>query len=432
MTLQFLAIGDVHLGRPVARIPPWLEERGVSRLQLGPAEALKRAVERALSGSVDAVLFAGDLVDSDNAYFEGYRVLADSVKRLTDANIDVVGVAGNHDHKTLARLADEVPGFTLLGRDGTWETHEIVREEQVLGRIVGWSFPKSHVYHNPMETWVEPEGGPGWIGLLHADLTGSDQGYAPISRSDLEKTSAAAWLLGHVHIPDLRELSADRPIGYLGSLSGLSPKETGWRGAWEVEDRSGSVRLRPVDLAPLLWEKRDLSLEEMSSGESVRGKILDLLRSVREESLRRDGEVLAIGLRVRLQGRTERRAEVLELFHDMDWQGEGLPHSEPLVFLENMIDETRPCLDLNELSGGDDPVAVLAGYLNSLEAGPGSTDWEILAERGRKRFVEVSRRPTWSRLESVSLDTEFVAEVMKSGGWRLIERMLGASREDEL
>ena len=110
----------MHLGRTPSRLPPELHAR-----ELGPAEAWRRTVTAALDHGVKAVLLAGDVVDRDDDFFEAYKALENGVRRLSDAGIDVIGVAGNHDVKVLPRLARHIPQFRLLGEGGTWESCRI-------------------------------------------------------------------------------------------------------------------------------------------------------------------------------------------------------------------------------------------------------------------------------------------------------------------
>ena len=110
-----LAIGDVHLGAACSGLPGEIDSWGVDPAELTPATALRRAVDFAIEKGVDAALFAGDVVDGDNARFEAMAPLEESVRRLLDKGIGVMAVAGNHDFEALPRLAALIDGVTLLG-----------------------------------------------------------------------------------------------------------------------------------------------------------------------------------------------------------------------------------------------------------------------------------------------------------------------------
>ena len=119
--VRLLAIGDVHLGTRPGSLPDDLSESGVDARDLAPAAALEGAVAAAIEHRVDAVLFAGDVVESTNARFEALLPLEAALRRLAEARIRVIAVAGNHDVEALPRLAQRLEGFELLGAGGRWE-----------------------------------------------------------------------------------------------------------------------------------------------------------------------------------------------------------------------------------------------------------------------------------------------------------------------
>ena len=117
-----LAIGDVHLGTKCSGVPDVVSSWGIHLEELTPAAALELSVDLAIEQKVDAVLFAGDVVESTNARFEAMPPLEASARRLLGAGIEVIAVAGNHDVEALPRLASLLDGFTLLGAGGRWES----------------------------------------------------------------------------------------------------------------------------------------------------------------------------------------------------------------------------------------------------------------------------------------------------------------------
>ena len=352
------------------------------------------------------------------------------VARLTGAGIDVVAVAGNHDHETLGRLAEEVEGFRVLGRGGRWETHEIVQGERRVVRIVGWSFPGSLVSINPMTSFVDPPDDLPVVGLLHCDLDGGDSHYAPVRRTDLEATPVAAWLLGHIHVPDRVGLAGDgerpdRPTGYLGSVVGLNPKESGPRGPWLVTLEGGSVELRHLPIAPLRWEREQFSLDGLGPEEGLESVLLQALEDVRGRVAATGEAVEAVGVRLELTGRTERSAEVHRLLETGDWRERILDTGGGVaIFLHRVDDWTRPPVDLDELARGNDPVGLLARRLKLLEAGTGGPDLRDLVDGARQAVRQTASRPTWGRLEPFETAAEDLAGRLLRGGWRLLEKML--------
>ena len=140
-TASILAIGDVHLGTACSGLPDGISAWGVDPADLTPAVALSLSVKFAIERQVDAVLFAGDVVESTNARFEAMLPLERSVRRLLDAGIEVIAVAGNHDVEALPaaqevdRRFQTVGCWRSLGRDHPFQGWNAVRPG---GRLVIW------------------------------------------------------------------------------------------------------------------------------------------------------------------------------------------------------------------------------------------------------------------------------------------------------
>ncbi|RMH04428.1 MAG: hypothetical protein D6702_03315 [Planctomycetota bacterium] len=201
MRARLLFVGDLHLGRRSGILPESLLERGLRPADLGPAAAWRLCCEQAIAEKVDAVVLAGDVVESREDRIEGWSQLEAGVGRLVAAGIPVVGVAGNHDGLVLPALADRIEGFRLLGRGGRWETIELVGPGGPF-RLLGWSFPDQYVTASPLEDLPGDFLGDGpLLGVLHADLDQAGSRYAPVTRAALEATPVDAWFLGHVHAP---------------------------------------------------------------------------------------------------------------------------------------------------------------------------------------------------------------------------------------
>ena len=154
------------------------------------------------------------------------------------------------------------------------------------------------------------------LGVLHCDLDGPPTSpYAPVRRVDLERQSVDAWLLGHVHRPS--DLSGDRPLGYLGSLSALDPGEPGAHGPWRVEvDGPGRVRATQVPLAPMRYEQRALDVSEVGADGALAPEaaleraVLATLAEVAAECDAEDAQAKLVACRLTLKGRTAHHAEL--------------------------------------------------------------------------------------------------------------------------
>jgi len=403
---SILAIGDVHLGTACSGVPDEISSWGIDPGELTPAAALKLSVEFAIEQKLDAVLFAGDVVESTNARFEAMLPLEESIRRLLDAGIQVIAVAGNHDVEALPRLAALIDGFALLGAGGQWEARTITKNQLPVAEVVGWSFGERYVRQSPVaQLLADPLQMPSSpiprIGLLHADLDASGGYFAPIRQAELDNTGYDAWLLGHIHKPSLDNLSASsgsRRSGYLGSLVGLDPSEAGPHGPWILRaPHGGALQMEQVPLAPLRWEHVTVSIDGLEHVEDVPDRLLDeagkIVRRLGESSI----APRALGLRVRLTGASSRYEEVRQRIAAGEWNGLGRVVYGTAVFFNKIIDAMELRLDLAEIAKGDDPAALMAQRLLTLECDDDRS--RTLLEKARAELGAVAREDLWSPVQ---------------------------------
>ena len=415
MPLKLLAIGDMHLGRTPSRLPEELAGSGRSH---GPTEAWNRAVRYAIETDVDVVALAGDLVDQEDDFFEAYRVLREGIKKLTRNEIEVLGIAGNHDVLVLPRLAQELPDFHLLGAGGHWETRQF--DEHLT--LHGWSFPTRIIKESPL-AGHSFERGPGVnLGLLHCDRDQRDSAYAPVSSGELRAAGLDGWLLGHIHRPDT--LTAENPSGYLGSISGLHPGEHGVRGPWRIEIEHGRIAsLEQCALAPLHWQRIDLDLTDIESPEDADGRLLRRVRELEDELQARPQPPLALGLRIRLIGRTHHGGAVADrLVEQTNVAGTHRLDS----FIEKVTVATRLETDLEQLAKrrhGKYP-GQLARRLLLLQRPADDNERRTLLESARRRLESRVDEGRWTGLNRPELDDDSIAEMLADTGIRLLEDLL--------
>jgi DNA repair protein SbcD/Mre11 len=434
-----LAIGDVHLGTACSGVPDEISSWGLDHGELTPAGALKLSVDFAIEEKLDAVLFAGDVVESTNARFEALPPLEDAVRRLLDAGIQVVAVAGNHDVEALPRLAGRIDGFTILGAGGRWESQTIWRNEAAVAEVTGWSFKERMVRQSPVaQLLAQPlerlSPGVPRIGLLHADLDASGGHYAPIRQAELDNSGYDAWLLGHVHKPSLNGQSA-RPCGYLGSLVGLDASETGPHGPWLLRiGDGGALTMAQVPLAPLRWEHVAVSVEGLDHIDDVPDRLLDEAKDL----VRRLGEAgaapRALGLRVRLTGTSPLYDEIRRAIAAGAWSGLGRIVDGCAVFFNKIIDAMALPLDLAEIAKGDDPAALLAQRLLCLEGDDERA--AALLETARATLSTFAREDRWSPLQdhrnaSDPLSDDALRELLTRSGKAALNAMLAGNSRGE-
>jgi exonuclease SbcD len=406
--LTLLAIGDVHLGTRPSSLPADLADSGVELADLTPEAALQAAVDIAIEKRVDAVLFAGDVVESTNARFEAVRPLESTVRRLEEAGIPVLGVVGNHDVEALPRLVGMIDGFELLGAGGRWQSRVIEKEGRPAVEILGWSFPERRVRSSPVADLLREPLSPSHsgiprIGLLHGDLDASGGSYAPFTSSELREAGLDAWLLGHIHKPSLPDTTSGAnaggiPSGYLGSLVGLDPGEMGPHGPWLVRVAAGGrVETEHVVNAALRWDRFDLEVGEDEDPDDVGDRLIEQAVAFARR-IRDDGSTpRALGLRPRLVGKTRHYDGLRKLIASGPWKGASRHSGETLVFIDKVHDGLELAIDLTEVARGDDPPAILARKLLLLDT-PGE-DRLALLDEARMELQGRANEACWAALD---------------------------------
>ncbi len=412
---------------------------GVEPSALTPEAALGAVVDLAIAERVDALLFAGDVVESTNARFEALRPLEAAVHRLREAGIPVLAVVGNHDVEALPRLARMIEGFELIGEGGRWQARTINKNGRPAAEILGWSFPEKQVRSSPIAQLLrEPlltTGGaaPGIprIGLLHGDLDASGGSYAPFTSGELTQAGLDAWLLGHIHKPSLREGGGDAgasPRGYLGSLVGLDPSEVGQHGPWLVRvTAGGEVVPRQLASAPLRWEQLELRVAEDAGPEDVADQLLEEAVRAARDIQARGSTPQALGLRLRLVGQTRHYDALRRPIEEGRWKGLTRRAGETLVFIDKVIDGLELAIDLAEVARGDDPPALLASKLLDLTQ-PGEKRSALL-EAARSELRRVTDELRWSALDHVReprdpLSDDALASLLTRSGTAALSQLL--------
>jgi DNA repair exonuclease SbcCD nuclease subunit len=344
--LKLLCTADLHLGRSV----PLPED--VSQEAHGPSRAWRLICDIAVDERVDALLIAGDSIDSEKSYAEGMAVFRHGLRRLQAAGVPVVLTAGNHDWNLLAEASMGFPGVVPLGLSGRWETHSLGDVT-----IAGWSFPGRHHRESPMTGFPEnlPEK---TVGLLHCDLASPGSLYAPVRAGDLESRPVAKWILGHMHSPQ----DMDR-LFYPGSPLGLNAGETGPRSVVMLD--TDVMCCRRIPLAVLEWKLVSITEDDLLDPE-------ERISSAVERVLGAEAGSVLTGFRVLFQGRTARSRDFRKAAASLDNAG------FPGFFIQQAIDETKPLLDIPALAKGRKMSSLLAAEVQNMD--PRSEDYSVGAD----------------------------------------------------
>lgn len=423
--MKILCTADIHIGRRAA-----LPKRFTST-RYATAAIWEAMVQYALDEGVDLVLLAGDIVDRDNRFYEAYGPLDDGLKKLTGRGIQVCAVAGNHDVKVIDKLADALDPerFTLLGRRGRWERKTIQAGEDRL-HVDGWSFPEKTVRQNPLLDYAGQAGdddAPVLI-MLHCDLGQPDSPYAPVTRSDLARHRPDLWLFGHVHKPVLKDLPNGVPYLYPGSPMAMDFGETGMHGPWLLET-SGSTLSTPrqIPLSPVRYETVTIPMAETCRTEDdFHVTFLQTLKTALSRTVDDAGEIKYLGVRATLTGQTVLHTRLLHITQAIEEELD-MHLGETTAFMDRIICQTTPPVDLAELAKGNSAPSLLARLIQELDAGhaPLSSGTEKLLTAVNRRLASVYQAGAYQPLQPIDPAPPGAAAMARHCAMALLAELIG-------
>jgi exonuclease SbcD len=401
---------ESYEGAPVEEI------RGATR------RAFENLVDLCLSEVADLLVIAGDLYDGDWKDYNTGLFFIRQVTRLTRAGVKVVWVRGNHDAASQITKRLSLP-------DGAFELE--VRSPQTLlfedlgVAVHGQSYGKRDVTADLAAGYPDPRSDLFNLGILHTALDGREghDTYAPCSIDRLVERGYDYWALGHVH---KREIVCQDPwIIFPGNLQGRHARETGAKGATLVTVEDGSVTsVEERELDVVRWSDCPVDVSEAISAHDV----VDRVRAALEAEAESVGDRL-LAARIQLRGRT---AADSELRSDLvRWREEiraAAMDTGASIWIEKIVFETQPDLDVNALIEGDDPVAHLIRAVRGVGDDDGALS-EIIESMGSlttKLPAEYRQLPGAVDLGS----REGVTELLRGVEKNLLPKLLGI-REQE-
>ncbi len=431
MAVRVLCTGDIHIGRSASKVPDAYR----------CSHAWTSIVDLAISERVDLLAISGDIVDKENKSFEAIGPLQDGLRRLSDAGIDTVAIAGNHDHDVLSRLLGNAgtDRFHLLGQDGVWERWTLSRNGSAQLHVCGWSFPKEHVRENPLHSFVDSaDDGVPVLGLLHGEVGNARSLYAPVSFDDLRARRVDFWLLGHIHAPQqFPDTNGCRAL-YPGSPYAMDPGEPDPHGVWMLTFEPGRpiapelIAISPVRYAQMNIDvtgidDRDSFLDRLTSALLAAGTVGDDDRSAMHLS--------AVSCRIRLTGSSTAH-QLIPHWAELARQDIApYPAGRVSVFIDEITVEVRPHIPLDQLVRMNDALGATARLIAALDATVPDAAYADLIRRTAAELSTIHTHPGYAAIRSgeqtdaPSGPTEADARaLLRSEGWRLLSALL-AQRE---
>lgn len=403
--MKFIHFADAHLDSPFRGLS-FLPSEEFNYIYQAADQSLKRIVDLALAEKVDLVLIAGDTFDSSQPSPRAQLFFAEQVKRLTDAQIQVVMIFGNHDHmKQEDLLVSPSPYFKLLGNSETVEQATFTTDAGFNYDVIGFSYLNNHITEDKIPEF--PAKGKNYtFGLMHAQeksATASQNVYAPFTVDELQNLNYDYFALGHIHARN--NLSSTPWIVYPGNIQGRHINEMGAKGCYlgEIDENSGKTTISFKETGPILWQGAKINLEGAISKADLQAKIIAKLES---------GQKTYFSLTI--AGAQYLSAEERDLVQDPDfWQtiSQSLPFASQLVDVRFVVNTS---LKLND---------------NDQQAFQAAKE-ELFAPAEFKQIVS-----DWQKKDpeaaKLAADPDFIAAVKNLTEVKLMSKLKGIKDETE-
>ena len=353
-SFRFVHAADLHIDSPFAGVGD-ADNRVATRLREATYEAFQNLVDLCINQNADFLVIAGDVYDGADRSVRAQLRFREGLSKLADKGIKSFVVHGNHDPLDGWQSSISWPeGVHIFGAIPEWKNFE--KNGEVVAAVQGMSYPTREVTDNLATQFTPPESPSLFaIGLLHANVgaNSAHPNYAPCSVEDLSESGIDYWALGHVHTRQTLKRSAP-VIAYPGNTQGRHPNETGARGALVVNvDPSGASRSDFIALDVVRWERSDIDISNLETIDSLDSAIRQATDNLSVEAEDRD-----VVCRLTLVGRGPLHEQlsadgaVMDLLDAVrgTWSGGG----SPWVWVERIVDSTRPAIDIESRAKQDD------------------------------------------------------------------------------
>ena len=218
-SIRILHAADLHMDSPFEGLPAG--KAAIRRAE--QRELLSRLAELAQREQADMVLLSGDLLDSDNTYYETGEELIRSLGRI-DAPVFIA--PGNHDYYSpkspyaRLKLPENVRVFSS-------PTIGYVELPELNARVYGAAFIDKRSPALLESFRAERQEGVWNILCLHGELGSRDSAYDPITEEQLAASGMDYVALGHIHKTEGLKKAGDTWYSWPGCPEGRGFDETG-------------------------------------------------------------------------------------------------------------------------------------------------------------------------------------------------------------
>lgn len=398
MGLKILATGDLHLGKRSSGVSESVQESSTKF-------TWKRIVDWSIKNRVDVLVLTGDIVDQDNRYFEAIGPLQSGFEKLNQADIAVYMVAGNHDYDVLPQIAGtgKCNNVHLLGFNGEWEVKTFSKNGEQI-QFVGWSFPNQFVTETPLLSFdeISIDSNLFTISLLHGDVDNPESKYAPIDSNKLLNNSVDAWILGHIHKPQIFRKS-DPYICYPGSPHALNSKEQGVHGPILITaEKNDDIKVSRVPLSPVRYENIEIDITNVTDEQGLRDNVTSELLNDANKKIEKLEDVSFLIYDVLLKGQS---ANIKDLETWMRPVVDDYDHeieTETRLSVRKIVVNAQPKLEnIEELAKQSSPAGILAGTILAVQNGGTTRFLNELLEKWKLNFGNTNTAGTYQPIDTI-------------------------------
>ncbi|HDR8195560.1 metallophosphoesterase family protein [Bacillus thuringiensis] len=406
--VKFIHAADLHLDSPFKGMEMNVAQSVWERMKQSTFESFERIVDKAIQERVDFVLLAGDLYDAETRSLRAQVFVREQMKRLSQYDIPVFIIHGNHDHLGGSWAAIEFPENVHVFTEPYVEEKSFYKNGELLASIYGFSYLQQAVTDNMTAQYTKMSDAPFHIGMLHGSVEGDAEHnrYAPFQIRELKEKQFDYWALGHIH---KREILSEEPyIIYPGNIQGRHRKETGEKGAYLIELTKQGTHCSFFHTADVVWDEIEVCIDGLETVDELMTSMSTAMNECRREE---EGTLLTVVFTgqdpLSSYLRDEKRVE--EIFHILA-SGE---ERKDFVYAMKWKNETVSFAEIERLKAENHFVG---SVLKELEAftnmdGVLRTIWTSpVARNSIESFTEDEKKEIQKEAENIILEQLFQQE----------------------
>ena len=359
---RFIHASDVHLGSYL-NINGNPSEEVQDLCKVAVYDGFESICSKAILYKVDFILLCGDVYDSYLRSVRGNRFFIKECLRLSEKNISVYVIYGNHDATNeKCELFDMPLNVHILSADEA-SSFEVFKQGEVIAKIIGKSYKHRSEREKTYENYLL-DNDVFNIAMLHTALEKDNKNYIPCTLDELKKVpNIDYWALGHIHKTAI--LNAIKPIiAFPGIPQGRDMGEQGIGGVFLIEAFEKEViSMEFLPISTVIYKRLEIIIGEEDKIENysdllklILEKTIDLTYdnpdilcefSYSKEELLKEFKGHIVSLVIR--GRTDLHNEITRMT-DEDYEqfieniNEELDHFKYFMWIDSIMFRTEPLM----------------------------------------------------------------------------------------